>query len=157
MWQRPPFAIADDLDLPLIDQLSLFSPEFNPGDLELISPLKIGDRAPFAGILLSPPAVSKIIVDIKLREEGFQIRLRGEILRVETRANLDMLTLKNKLESDLRACHIELNSETEKFNYMATQLQKERSRIDPWVVGSVAFVGGLVLGLLTVILIKSDI
>jgi len=66
---------------------------------EVISPLKEGQRAPFAGVLFNVPAAAKIKTDIETAAETCKIEKDRELDLASARSDLDIANLSASVEA----------------------------------------------------------
>lgn len=67
--------------------IEVSTPDNEPDPGEAISPMRKGNRAPFTGVLLSPRAMAKILVDIKTAQE--RVAIEVDKAKAECEANCD--------------------------------------------------------------------
>ena len=113
-----------------------------------VTSLKIGQKAPYAGILLDPFAASKMIVDKKFIRLELELSLRKEFARqlADKRLAFDLL----KVEHDsLRKIHQEtLKIKEQQISALDQALKKEYAKKDNsqwWLAGGVVI--GIVLSI----------
>ena len=113
-----------------------------------VTSLKIGQKAPYAGILLDPLAASKMIVDKKYIQLELELSLRKEFAKqlADKRLAFDLL----KVEYDsLKKIHLEtLKIREQQINTLEDALKKELGKKDNsewWLAGGVVI--GIVLSI----------
>ena len=113
-----------------------------------VTSLKLGQKAPYAGILLDPTAASKMFVDQKYAKLEIELSLRKEFARqlADKRLAFDLL----KVEHDsLKKIHQEtLKIRDQQINALDIALKKELGKNDNsewWLAGGVVI--GIVLSI----------
>lgn len=128
--------------------------KLQPGEKDpgaALSPMKLGQRAPFTGVLLSPIAVANVIVEF----ETFEERLHIEVMRSvnEERAagdkrlsdaNTGCVADKKELQASLSA------SKRETDAYKAELKNINDSQPNPYIWAGLGALGGAAFTLLTV-------
>lgn len=143
-----PDANANKVALPLSQ---LLPGEKDPG--AAISPMRSGQRAPFSGVLFSPPAVANVIVEL----ESFEERLHIEIMRTisEQQADCDkkISDVENKLTTDKKILQANIDSKNiliKELNVQIKNLKDERdSKWHPGAWLGIGAAGGIALTVLT--------
>ena len=125
--------------------------EIDPG--EAISPMKRDQRAPFTGVLLSPKATAKIIVDLNSLEDRVKLEVKHA---VETQ-NVICLREKNeiniKAEADKNILNASIQEKLRTIKLYEEQLKKETNKTDPGVLVGIGAAVGAVLTTLTALAI----
>ena len=105
-----------------------------------VSSLKIGQKAPYAGILLDPVAAAKMIVDKKYIQIELELSLRKEFAKqlADKRLAFDLL----KVEHDsLKKIHVEtVKLRDKQISSLETALKNEMGKGDNrewWLAGGV--------------------
>jgi hypothetical protein len=121
----------------------------NVPEVPLLTPMEVGDKAPYKGVLLSPPAIADIIAEYKTF--GDRLRLEIEKAQAEERAKGTMAvdSLKVQCDTDRKVAEAQV-AEIEGRNKVLIKEQKrlERSQrnLTTWTVTGVAL--GLLVGTL---------
>lgn len=129
-------------------------PALQPGEQsvgQVVSPLKQGQKAPFTGVLLSPEAIAKIIVDYQnaQNETDIQVKRAVGIQAAQDQLKIDDLTGALTYQKTVDATQIK--AANDQINVLSKQLQDaENSKSSPVVWGSLGAVGGIVVTILTV-------
>lgn len=102
-------------------------PELSPGEKdpgEVVSPLKIWQKAPFTGVLLSPSAVAKIVVELSTIDEKIQIEVNKT--RSEEIASCDkkLADTNTKFVADKRILEAKVNSLTNDYRLLDNSYKK---------------------------------
>jgi len=139
---------ADEITLPPVPQLQLDEPDVG----KAISPLKLGQKAPFTGILLSPEAIAVVTSELKTQKQ-----------RVELEVNKAVKLCQNDYETQLTIAKIDINSTQQIADAKQTALVQqndllikrikvlEDSYVNPtWYIGG-GFLGGI--GITTAIIL----
>lgn len=126
--------------------------EIDPG--EAISPMKRDQRAPFTGVLLSPKAVAKIIVDLKSLDD----RVKLEVKQAVETQNIICLKEKNEItiksDADKSILNASVQEKIRTINLYEEQLKKETNKTDPGTLVGIGVVVGAVLTTLTVLAVS---
>lgn len=143
----PSVSVADPLGLPLAPPLQ---PNEQPVG-EVISPLKQGQHASFTGLLLSPAAVAKIVVQLNNEQAQRDIEVKKA---QDTQKALDQLVI-NDLNSQLAylktTTDAEVKSRDEQIKTITKKLQDvENNKSNPMLWAGLGTVGGVVLSVVTI-------
>lgn len=155
----PNLAFAQNIPSPEPDEttknMQVLPPmKLQPGEKDLaaaLSPMKLGQRAPFTGVLLSPTAVANVIVEF----ETFEERLHVEVMRSVSEeraagdkrlsdANAGCVADKNELQANLGA------SKRETDAYKTELKNVKDSQSNPYIWAGLGALGGAAFTLLTV-------
>jgi len=120
---------------------------------EVISPMKKLQKAPFTGVLLSPAAVAKIIVELSTISQRIDIEVKKakdeQIAVCEKKISDDQ----NKFVTDKRVLEARLNSSISDYNAVNSQYKKlkeeHESEWDPQTWMGIGAAGGIVVTVLT--------
>lgn len=143
-----------DPDKPSQSINSLPPMKLQPGEKDpgaALSPMKLGQKAPFTGVLLSPVAVANVIVEI----ETFEERLHIEIMRAVSEehaigdkrfsdASVGCIADKKELQANLDASKREVDI------YKVELKKSNDSQSNPYIWASLGAIGGAAFTLLTV-------
>lgn len=118
-----------------------------------VSPLKKGGIAPFPGVLLSPEATAKLIVDLNSRESETQLQVQHAVDTQKANDDLTIANLKADLEYEKSASDVQAKSRDDQIKVLTQRLNEVESKNAtsspaPWVAGGV--IGGIVMTLATV-------
>lgn len=126
--------------------------EIDPG--EAISPMKRDQRAPFTGVLLSPKATAKIIIDLSSLDERVKLEVKHA---VETQSVI-CLREKNeitiKAEADKNILNASVQEKLRTIRMYEEQLKKEANKTDPGTLVGIGAAVGAVLTTLTALAIS---
>jgi hypothetical protein len=126
--------------------------EIDPG--EAISPMKRDQRAPFTGVLLSPKAVAKIIVDLKSLDD----RVKLEVKQAVETQNIICLKEKNEItiksDADRSILNASIQEKLRTISLYEDQLKKETNKTDPGTLVGIGAVLGAVLTTLTALAVS---
>jgi hypothetical protein len=155
----PNLALAQNIPSPEPDEttknMRVLPPlKLQPGEKDpgaALSPMKLGQRAPFTGVLLSPGAVANVIVEL----ESFEKRLHIEVMRSVSKeqaagdkrlsnANVGCVADKKELQANLDASKRETNAYKTELNNI------KDSRPNPYIWAGLGALGGAAFTLLTV-------
>ncbi len=117
---------------------------------EAISPLKLGQRAPFTGVLLSPAAVAKMLVELKSIDDKIKIETERATKICEAQCEFRVKETKIELETDKKILIEQLKFQKEQNKILEDRVQKYESKQQPVALWAI---GGFGLGLATTILI----
>ncbi len=133
---------------------SLISQE-DSTDEEKISPIKIGDRAPYSGILFSTSAAAKIAVEKENEEAKCNIKVEKEVSLIEAKYTLLLNNEKASRESAQNSLKEIRKLKDEQILFMAKQLEKTQPKRDLtplWI--SVGLVSGILVMLASGLALK---
>lgn len=130
------------------------SPPLQPGEQpvgQAVSPMKMGQKAPFTGLLLSPEAVAKIIVDInnKLAEIDLEAKRARDTQKAEDQLQID--NLKSDLQTQKTVTDIQVKSRDATIQELTKKIEEEeksKPNLPLWIGGG--FVAGITVTVLTV-------
>lgn len=128
-------------------------PELQPGEPsvgEAISPMKKGQKAPFTGVLLSPAAVIKIVVDINNIPETIALERKDATKKCETSCTFRLEWSKIELGTDKKILKANLDAEKKQNAILVgriEKLEKKQPNIPLWTAS------GAVAGIVTTVLI----
>lgn len=138
----PGFAKADDLVLPPVPDLSLDEPTVG----EAISPMKLGQKAPFTGILFSPDAVAKIVTEINSIPEQIKIHTEKTQKLCTAKCELDLNDLRISWETEQKISAAELSAVVSQNLVLVNRiksLESSQSNTIWWVGGGVLVGAGI--------------
>jgi len=86
-------------------------------NLNVVTNLRLGQPAPFTGVLLSDDAAAKLFADIKFsqRECGLRVESEVSLLNLKYKADLDALQLRLDIETDRTKKLLEVKNERIEF------------------------------------------
>lgn len=129
-------------------------PEPQPGESpvgEVVSPMKQGQKAPFTGLLLSPAAVAKLIVELQHEQEARDIESKKAR---DTQKALDQLTiddLNSKVKYVETTRDAAIKSRDEQIKIISKKLEEaEKNRTNPTLWVGLGAAGGVLLSVVTV-------
>jgi len=96
---------------------SLEAAEVSEINLNVVTNLRLGQAAPFTGILLSEDAAAKLFADIKFSQRECNLKIESEVslLSLKYKADLDALQLRLDIETDRSQKLIEVKNERIQF------------------------------------------
>lgn len=124
---RPNPYTVDVAPLPIIDEdaYNVVLPpipdaalQFRNGSGELIAPLRLGQMAPYTGVLFNNPAVARIEVEYRGLQEQCRIDRQADIDRMSSRAITDIHLLQTSM-----------NAQAQSLNLMLTSRDQEIARL----------------------------
>ena len=122
---------------------------------EVISPMKKGQKAPFTGILLSPAAVAKLVVDLQNQqnEANIQIKKAVDTQKAQDQLKIDDLTgqvvyLKTTTDTQLKNRNDEINTLTKRLQ----ESEQSKPNLPIWIGGGA--VAGIVLTVVLVVAVN---
>ena len=141
-------APSQTIDIP-IPQLS--EGEKDPG--EAISPMKRLQKAPFTGVLLSPAAVAKVIVELSTIGQKIEIEVKKVKEEQEAVCVKKVSDTENRLGTDKRVIEARLNSSISDYNSLNKQYKKlkedHESEWNPETWIGIGAAGGIAVTILT--------
>lgn len=152
----PPPSVDEDayhVVLPPIPDASIHLTS-SPG--ETIVPLRLGQTAPYAGVLFSIPAVARVEVEYRGLQEQCRIDRQADIDRISARAVTDIRLLQTSLQAQSESLNLMLRSRDVEIDRLYRSLQSaQHPPVDylPYILVGAGFlvVGagiGLTVGLL---------
>lgn len=145
-------AFCDPLALPP-------SPALQPNETpvgQVISPMKMGQKAPFTGLLLSPQAVAQIIVNLNSQQAETDIQVTKA---KETQKAVDQLIIDDKdaqitlIKSTTNVQIKDLDDEVNTLTKKLQDAEKSAPNLPLWI--GVGAVGGIVLTVVTVFAVNT--
>lgn len=126
--------------------------EIDPG--EAISPMKKDQRAPFSGVLLSPKAVAKVIVDLRSLDDKVKLEVKQatEIQSAVCLREKNEITI--KAEADKSILNASIQEKLRVIKLYEDQLKKESSKTDPGTLVGIGAAVGAILTTLTALAIS---
>jgi hypothetical protein len=119
---------------------------------EMVTPLSMGSRAPYNGVLLNGPAVARISVEFRGQQERCMIEQNRAVSLVEARYTADTASLQLALDTLRRTDQVVINgldSDVARLNRLLEVQRREAS--GPHVLEGLAWAGGgLLVGALIV-------
>lgn len=116
---------------------------------ERIAPLRVGQPAPFNGVLFNGPAVARVDVEFRGQQAQCQINRQADIDRVVAMSIRDIQLLTNSLEAQRRTYDVMLRSRDLEINRLYNYARNTNQPINYWPYIGIG-VGGLVIGAGTV-------
>lgn len=144
-------AFAGVSDLPVTQPVSGETP-VGPA----VSPIRKGQIAPFSGVLLSPEAVAKIVVDYNNQKE--QTEIEAKKAREEQQAK-DQLLIDN-LEADLRhekeVAKAQVESRNDQLKILNRRIEEmEKNKPNVTVVAGLSAVAGAAVVILSIVAVNA--
>lgn len=117
----------------------------------LLLPLKVGDKAPWPGVLLNAPAVAQIKVNLDSAKAECDIEVRKAQDIVKAQATFELANEKASHEKDKAVDAAVIKEKTLTVADLQKRLdESEKSRPNVYLWTGVGVVGGVVLTVLTV-------
>jgi len=149
-------SFAQDINLSEIPNVQLQPNEIDVG--AALSPMKITQRAPFSGVLLSPQAVAEIIVKLNSINDVVNIettRVREELL-AQHRFEINDLNIRHTSQVDV--LNVQLKAREQQINVLNETIKKiEDSQSNTPMWATVGFGSGVGVTLLLVLAITQVI
>lgn len=125
------------------------APDPVPGEIpvgEAVSPMKKGQIAPFTGVLMSPEAVAKVIVDLNSRDEEIAIEVNRAVAEQQVKDQYKIDELNADLIQQQKIADAEKESLNKQLKVVNEQLAKtEKAKNDtPLYMGLAAIAGAAV-------------
>ncbi len=126
--------------------------EIDPG--EALSPMNKGQRAAFSGVLLSPKAVSKVIVDLKSIDDKVKLEV-GHAVEIQKALCLrDATQTSITVEADKKIMLASIDEKMRTIKLYEDQLKKETSKTDSGTLLGIGVAVGAALTTLTALIIS---
>lgn len=145
-------AYADDISGSLVDSAA-------------ISPLKKGQSAPFAGVLLTPKAVATIITELGTIKEKIAIEVKSSSNTIEAKKNFELAELKTSCNSDKKIIQAVVDEKLSRIKNLEAVIKKSEDALRQsqdaapsrtlWL--GVGFVGGVVVSVITVFAVSQAV
>jgi len=135
-----------ELELP-----SIISPKAEEDLGAIISPIRKGERSPFAGLVLSPRAIATIMAHYKFLNEQIKIETEKERQEVTAQFENKIKELEIKYNSDKESYQTQIESSKSDSARYKSLLEKEissRPNLPFWT--GLSFAGGIGLTLLII-------
>lgn len=118
-------------------------------DEGVIKPMKLGELAPFEGLLLSPSAVAEIVSDKKLESERIAVAVDSERKKTESGCQLRLGEEKIRFDREVAYLNSDIKMKEARLTTLSEQLRisQEKEGMTPYYVG-----GGVLAGTLLTIL-----
>jgi hypothetical protein len=130
--------------------------EVDPG--EAISPMRISQRAPFTGVMLSPKALASIIAKLKSIET--RISLATEEAKEQSaevcRHEKEVISIRNTADKDILTARIEDNNRNLQA-YEKRIAEVKESQTDPALLIGLGALGGVAATVLTVFAVTQSL
>lgn len=135
------------------------APEPVPGELDVgaaISPMRKGQTAPFTGVLLSPKAVTTIIVEQNSVPEKIQIEVDKTRKEEQVKCDFKVIEITAPLITDKKILEASQEANKKQINLLTEELKKsEDSRPNVVLWTGLGFVGGIAVTVLTVFAVSA--
>lgn len=145
---EPVDVTTDKVTLPLSQ---LLPGEKDPG--AAISPMKKRQRAPFSGVLFSPPAVANVIVELESFEERLHIEIMRTINEQQAECDKKLSDVENKLTTDKKILQANINSKDKLIKELNVQIKtlkdEKETRWHPGAWLGIGAASGIALTVLT--------
>lgn len=132
--------------LPPLPPLQLNEPSVG----KAISPLKMGQKAPFTGLLLSPEAIADMIAELNSIPEQIEIEKKKTLETCEAQCTFKLEWSKIESNTDNKILNARVEAEERQNKILVErvkELEDDKSNLLLWTAG------GAVVGVLTTILI----
>ena len=109
-----------------------------------VSQLSIGQRAPFAGVLLSNDAAARLYSDIKFSEAECTLKLNSELQTLSIKLNSEIQALTLRLDVETKRTESLMSIKNERIHFL-----EQNFAVAPWYEsGEFWFAMGIVGGIL---------
>ena len=109
-----------------------------------ISQLSKGQRAPFAGVLLSNDAAARLYADIKFSEDECRLKLNKELQTLSIKLNAEIQALTLRLDVETKRTESLIKIKDERINFL-----EKNFKPSPWYEsGEFWFAMGVIGGIL---------
>lgn len=143
-----------DPDKPSQSINSLPPMKLQPGEKDpgaALSPMKLGQKAPFTGVLLSPTAVANVIVEIETFEERLHIDVMRAINEERAMGDKRFNDASAGCVADKKELQANLDASKREVDIYKVELKKSNdSQSNPYIWASLGAIGGAAFTLLTV-------
>ncbi len=95
--------------LPELQKVQLEKPKLSPNNGERQTYLQLGEEAPYAGVLLNPPAAAFIIAEYEALMERANAALNKQHELAENRLRLEVRQLKIQMRADRKRAEVKVN------------------------------------------------
>lgn len=127
--------------------------QLQPGEPDpgrAISPMKKGQKAPFTGVLLSPRAVSEIIVEFESFDEKLHLEITRAINQEQASCDKKVNDLTAKTTAIQKELQANLDASRRETDAFKTELKNVKdSQINPYFLVGAGVAGGIALTLLS--------
>jgi hypothetical protein len=126
------------------------TPVTTPSSLEVVTPLAINQPAPFAGLLLSPEAVARIIVDRESVPQEKKIAIDHAVAEQKAKDDAQLRAAQIGAETAAKSCDVTVKARENDINVLTKKLAEVENKGSnaPWYLAAGA-VGGVVVTALT--------
>lgn len=126
--------------------------EIDPG--EAISPMNKGQKAPFSGVLLTPKAIAKVIVDLKSIDDKVKLETDNTIRVQQELCLRDATQTKITVDADKKILMASIDEKMRTIGLYEEQLKKESRKMDPGLLVGIGIVVGVSLTTLSALAIS---
>lgn len=130
----------------------------DPLQVSGLTPIRKGQAAPYAGVLLTPKAVATIIAEKETEKEKIAAMVDAAVKTAEAKKDFQIAELKTNCETDIKNQKVIANANLEKVKLLektVKQLQDDMPNRTTWTV--VGFVGGVAVTLATVFVVSQAV
>jgi hypothetical protein len=130
-----------------------------PGEVSVgaaVSPMRKGQVAPFTGVLLSPEAVAKIIVDYNNAKEQTEIEAKKARETQKAQDQLIIDNLKADIDREKAIAEAQVKSRDGQLKILSDALEKaEKDKPNPTLWAGIGVVAGAAITIITVFVVGS--
>jgi len=155
----PNLAFAQNIPSPEPDEttknMRVLPPmKLQPGEKDpgaALSPMKLGQRAPFTGVLLSPAAVANVIVEFETFEERLHIEVMRSVSEERAAGDKRLSDANAGCVADKKELQANLDASKRETDAYKTELKNIKdSQPNPYIWAGLGALGGAAFTLLTV-------
>jgi hypothetical protein len=119
---------------------------------EKISPIEKGQYAPFTGVLMSPGAVAKVIVEFNTKQAQIDLEVNRAVAEQQTKDQLQIDELNASIIEQKKIADAEKQSYNKQLSALNEQLSKveKQKNLTPLYVAGGALVGAIVASLIAI-------
>jgi len=148
VYLNVPHAAASSDDIPA-------PPPADPDEPDVgstIAPIKMGQTAPFSGVLFSSKATAEVIAELKNKEEECKLLVGKKVAECEVNAKLELQKLQAELDAQKKSSGLKIKNRDDTIAFMDKRLEKLNDpNTELWF--AVGAGGGFILGaVLTVVI-----
>lgn len=112
---------------------------------ERIAPLRVGQPAPFNGVIFNGPAVARIDVEFRGQQAQCQINTQAQVDRVVAMSMRDIEMLTNSIEAQRRTYDVMIRSRDAEIRRLYNYARNNNQPVNYWPYIGIGF-GALVVG-----------
>ena len=122
----------------------------DPAPMAIVTPLGKGQPAPYAGVLMSPPAVAKVVAEKEAAAKALVLAVQRQAELDEARLKFEVDGLTTSCNADKQILQAQVDESKRRINMLNDQLEKETKGPGPGTWLGVGVAGGVVVTLIAV-------